>query len=148
MQVIQALDCFFLSLLGLLSGFCFGDTLLRFVQVRFSGRYCFRCGFKFFPLYEFDGGVAEALSTVYLVARIPKTVACRISQPAKAPRRPDTKITFVIPPSRLNPPGETGLAPSGLRPSHSPQATQQAPPLRDGSAPHALALIRSSPSPG
>src|SRR5260221_7529907 len=118
MQVIQDFECCFVALLRLLNGFCFGDALLRVGQVAFSGRYCFRCGFKLFPLYEFDGGVAEALSTVYLVARIPKTVACRISQPAKAPRRPDTKITFVIPPSRLNPPVETRLAPSGLGPTH------------------------------
>jgi hypothetical protein len=38
--------------------------LLQVGQVAFSGRYCFRCGFKLFSLYEFAEGVAEALSTV------------------------------------------------------------------------------------
>src|SRR5258708_38259041 len=116
MQVIQDFECCFVALLRLLNGFCFGDALLRVGQVAFSGRYCFRCGFKLFPLYEFDGGVAEALSTVYLVARIPKTVACRISQPAKVPRKPDTKITFVIHPVPPQPSRRDGACPVGPAP--------------------------------
>src|SRR5258708_2276733 len=103
MQVIQDFECCFVALLRLLNGFCFGDALLGAGKVAFPGRYCFRCGFNLFLLYEFEGGAAEALPPVYLVARIPKTVPCRISQPAKVPRRPDTKIPFVIPPPRLNP---------------------------------------------
>src|SRR5258707_786167 len=131
MQVIQDFECCFVALLRLLNGFCFGDALLRVGQVAFSGRYCFRCGFKLFPLYEFDGGVAEALSTVYLVARIPKTVACRISQPAKAPRRPDTKITFVIPPSRLNPSRRDGACPVWPAPISLRHEKRQTPLYRE-----------------
>jgi hypothetical protein len=52
------------ALLRLLNSFCFGDALLGVGQVAFSGRYCFRCGFKLFSLYKFAEGIAEALSTV------------------------------------------------------------------------------------
>jgi len=63
-QVIQDFERCFVALLRLLDRFCFGDALLRVGQVAFSGRYCFRCGFKLFSLYEFAEAVAEALSTV------------------------------------------------------------------------------------
>jgi hypothetical protein len=63
-QVIQDLERSFVALLRLLNSFCFGDALLRVGQVAFSGRYCFRCGFKLFSLYKFAEAVAEALSTV------------------------------------------------------------------------------------
>ena len=38
MQVIQDFEGFFVALLRLLNGFCFGDALLRVGQVAFSGR--------------------------------------------------------------------------------------------------------------
>jgi hypothetical protein len=62
-QVIQDFEGCFVTLLRLLNRLCFGDSLLLVGQVAFSGRYCFRCGFKLFSLYKFAEEVREALST-------------------------------------------------------------------------------------
>jgi hypothetical protein len=62
-QVIQDFERCFVALLRLLDRFCFGDALFRVGQVAFSGRYCFRCGFKLFSLYKFAEAGAEARST-------------------------------------------------------------------------------------
>ena len=63
MQLIQDLESGFVALLSLLNCLCFGDALFRVGQVAFSGRYCFRCGFKLFSLYKFAEAGAEARST-------------------------------------------------------------------------------------
>ena len=64
MQVIQDFECSLMALLRLLDSFCFGDALFLVGQVAFSGRYCFRCGFKLFSLYKFAEVFADALSTI------------------------------------------------------------------------------------
>ena len=66
MQVIQDFKGGFVALFCPLNCFCFGGALLLVGQVAFSGRYCFRCGFKLFSLYKFAEEVSESLSTQFL----------------------------------------------------------------------------------